>query len=387
MTSRRLLVLIMVFFCSASPLTAEESLDKFAERMAIETGLIVPLGRPGLDEPADGFRKNRKKAGMVDPTDDALPSPLRKLARAAASLGYDNGRFVVSVNGDFVMAQVKNDAHKNTEYHTYSMRDALKEYGVQTQLVPGGEWYLDVPPYRDSLLRHLRQSGIPSSKIIWRSFDHTRDQAGEGRCSMWLVSDNLLFTNNHCISSEELCRVSSVRFNEESGGAVDAFPCKRLVLTDEALDFSIVEVEGSPGIKYGHMMLTARGPDKGGQYYIIGHPAGHGDVTPSSHVSLKMVSGPCSARPRYIPKFNIDLARLLQQHEFDLTGNANNSVFSLSCPLFGGSSGSAVVDERFKVSGILNRGNGFGSDSFGVSMADIIGKYGGQLQEMGIEIH
>lgn len=101
-------------------------------------------------------------------------------------------------------------------------------------------------------------------------------------CTGWLISDDLMVTNHHCIpgNREDGFEVISASLlmnylQEGDTGGVERFKVDlRPIETDPALDYTIVRVDGNPGRKYGTVPLGARDPEGREELFIIQHPAG-----------------------------------------------------------------------------------------------------------------
>ncbi len=98
-------------------------------------------------------------------------------------------------------------------------------------------------------------------------------------CTAWLVSANLAVTNHHCIPGEEGELVdASLLMNYLKEGetrTVERFRVStRPIETNADLDYSVVQVDGNPGSKYGVIPLAAREPLPNEELFMIQHPAG-----------------------------------------------------------------------------------------------------------------
>ena len=106
----------------------------------------------------------------------------------------------------------------------------------------------------------------------------TPDGLGTG----WLISDELVLTNNHVVAHAPVdCRIE---FNYELDWnglptVVERFEIDQLVKTDQALDYSILSVKGRPGDTFGFVdILGARAPSltsSATRYpVVVQHPRG-----------------------------------------------------------------------------------------------------------------
>lgn len=340
----------------------------------------------------------RAAAGMRDPEDPSVPERIRKLSSAVCSLGYDDGRFLIALPDRFLDHPLKGPPSWPT------MREFLRRYGLMKDETHPN-WNLEVVPGRDYLFEPLRKAGLAGPGTVdWAKWGPGRELPGHGKCSGFLVAGNIVMTNEHCMASQEKCSISSFRFGEELAPGlaglkpVESLRCRKLLLKDKELDFALAEVEGRPGTAYGTLRLASRVPaNREADFFIIGHPAGHGETVEPSFKSLKKVSGPCAtdggiSETSYmfqpdgdsdIAMAVIDLERLFTRFEV-VTGSAKSIGFNLGCRVFGGNSGGPVIDSQSRVIGLLHRGSGM--DSRATAVAAIAAKYGAQLRSLGIEL-
>ncbi len=133
-------------------------------------------------------------------------------------------------------------------------------------------------------LSWLRE-GLRRAQNVGRIF--TPSGLGTG----WLITDELLLTNNHVIDTQPKPLSTWAEFNYEldwqgNPAPVDRYEIDELVKTDKDLDYAILKVKGRPGEKYGYTnILNARRPrlDSSAKRYpvIIQHPRGD-----YKHISL-----------------------------------------------------------------------------------------------------
>jgi hypothetical protein len=196
------------------------------------------------------------------------------------------------------------------------------------------------------------------------------------------------------------------------------------VITDDELDFSLVEVEGNPENKYPILKLAARAPIAdhqeskwnwlppgyvnnpvtGESVTIIGHPKEHDPVSEGpAFQSIKKVSAPCRVTAQITHRGFLfrsfdglmfhslyDYGRLFSKQELKLVPKGEIN-FKTNCAILGGSSGSPVFNEKLNVIGIANRGsdNSFLTsdiepESYVVPIKVIYERYKAQLEAAGI---
>lgn len=99
----------------------------------------------------------------------------------------------------------------------------------------------------------------------------------EGPCSGFLVSDNTLITNEHCVTGVEDCFSEvSVLFgfhNKDSSVGSEAFHCKSMFV-DKDLDLAVLTVDGQPGLRWFPLKLSPVAPTASEHTVVIHHPGG-----------------------------------------------------------------------------------------------------------------
>ncbi|MCG9886383.1 MAG: serine protease [Cyanobacteria bacterium] len=97
----------------------------------------------------------------------------------------------------------------------------------------------------------------------------------------FLVAEDLLLTNNHVLPSSNLLQSSIFRFNYEDdfGGRAkptDEYYAKSngVFYTNPELDYTLVQLDGNPGQRWGYLSLLPRNIKCGERVNIIQHPAG-----------------------------------------------------------------------------------------------------------------
>lgn len=97
----------------------------------------------------------------------------------------------------------------------------------------------------------------------------------------FLVAQNLLLTNNHVLPSSDLLPGTIFRFNYEENfqgeaQTIDEYRPKSngIFHTNQALDYSLVEIEGEAGKKWNWLPLVSREIRRDSRVNIIQHPQG-----------------------------------------------------------------------------------------------------------------
>ena len=155
-------------------------------------------------------------------------------------------------------------------------------------------------------------------------------------CTGFLITDELLMTNEHCVNTPALCATTIAYFGFElrPDGFVDPgrqFRCSQLVAVNHQLDFAVLRIAQSPGATYGKLSLSPQVLSSNEAAFIVEHPAG---------------------RAKEIALHDCRLVQL------SVPGNAPGTDLSHSCDTEGGSSGSPVFTAQGKVIALHHFGIG-----------------------------
>ncbi|MEM9275928.1 MAG: trypsin-like peptidase domain-containing protein [Cyanobacteria bacterium P01_F01_bin.143] len=113
------------------------------------------------------------------------------------------------------------------------------------------------------------------------SYIGVRINEGSWSGTGFLVTSNLLLTNNHVIPNADILTNTLFRFNYEENFLGEAqtpseYRAKSngIFHTNQDLDYTIVELEGEPGIEWGCLPLAERDIRRNSRVNIIQHPMG-----------------------------------------------------------------------------------------------------------------
>ncbi len=92
------------------------------------------------------------------------------------------------------------------------------------------------------------------------------------RCTGFLISKNILMTNNHCIPSPRYAKGVTAIFNHVKGVPKEEYrryDCSEFIHTDRTLDFSLLRCQESPGLDFGFVQLDSTDYSPGDSIYVI----------------------------------------------------------------------------------------------------------------------
>ena len=197
------------------------------------------------------------------------------------------------------------------------------------------EWY-EMDDIADS--HPVRKLGTFVGKVILPA-GPTR--YNESRCTGFLISDNVIMTNHHCIPTALDATGVSVLFTGIDGKQ-EIVDCSTFIGNDLKLDFALLKCEGSPGEVFGVAELGGELPEEGDKIFVIQQ---------NCDFYLK---GPCDPT---------------QKLSLGLVKKVADSIFH-DADTLGGSSGSPVFDqETNKVIGLHHAG--WGANYYGRGVVNL----------------
>ncbi len=155
-------------------------------------------------------------------------------------------------------------------------------------------------------------------------------------CTGFLLSDDLLLTNAHCIDTAAICKTAVAQFGHWEDDQFEVrkgeeFRCTALKTFDPNLDFALLELSKSPGKKWGTLSWQWADSPLGTPLYLIQHPGGE-----PQRVAHK---GCAVTRPSAIGSWD-----------------GRETDFGHRCDTETGSSGSPALDDQFRVVGLHHLG-------------------------------
>jgi hypothetical protein len=175
------------------------------------------------------------------------------------------------------------------------------------------------------------------------------------RCTGFLVTEDVLMTNHHCVSSAEGARGAYAVFDAERGvpdTLREAVDCSTFLGADAALDFGLLRCEGTPGARHGVVTVS--------------------DSMPAREDAIFVVHQNCDyyTQPACQPDKKVSPGRVKEISSTELTHDADT---------LGGSSGSALFNALGHVVGLHHvglggNGSGRGTANRSVRMDKVLAK-------------
>jgi|GEM_PF-546582 len=101
---------------------------------------------------------------------------------------------------------------------------------------------------------------------------HLNIPAKGTRCTAFLVADDLVMTNHHCISRQSHAEGARVSFRKETGVALqnqETYRCDTFIGANEGLDYALLRCVGTPGATHGVLPLNEGNPRNGDGVYVV----------------------------------------------------------------------------------------------------------------------
>jgi Trypsin-like peptidase domain len=88
-------------------------------------------------------------------------------------------------------------------------------------------------------------------------------------CTAFLISDDVIMTNEHCIGSANDAVGAKVLFDYLDESEHQTFICDQFISNNEKLDYALLKCQGSPGRIFGTVKLSPTELDNGSHIYIV----------------------------------------------------------------------------------------------------------------------
>lgn len=187
--------------------------------------------------------------------------------------------------------------------------------------------------------RHVHDEAVPEivhrlmqpvAKLVFQS------DALPKTCTGFLIAEDTLLTNQHCINNAEACASLAVVFGYEYGPDNrirfgEQFTCAGFEPNRSSfeLDATLVQLNGSPGLTYGAVDVAATDAEIAGPLIIIQHPGG--EPKQVSFIACEALQDP-------------------------VDGRGPETDFTHTCDTAGGSSGAPVFDQEGRLVGLHHYG-------------------------------
>ena len=173
------------------------------------------------------------------------------------------------------------------------------------------------------------------------------------RCTGFLISEDVLMTNEHCIPAASYARGVSVTFDHIKGTTEsqrERFDCSEFIGNDSTLDYALLRCSGSPGSVYGYVSLDSQSFSRGKAITVIQQNCDYYNDR-SCDWSKKYSKGK------------------ITQSSDEYTHNADTLGGSSGSPVFDSSTGRVIAIHH---AGLGNDGQGRGVENYAVPMAKIV---------------
>ncbi len=92
-------------------------------------------------------------------------------------------------------------------------------------------------------------------------------------CTISLISENEVLTASHCLTKRDYTKmVAYFEYYTKQGKTLNPYPVKAIKLNLPSADVAVLELEGTPGKKYGHYSMAREMPAKNEPLIIFEHP-------------------------------------------------------------------------------------------------------------------
>ena len=155
-------------------------------------------------------------------------------------------------------------------------------------------------------------------------------------CTGFLIADDLLMTNQHCVADQKVCETTVAIFGYQYDAEGYLYPgrqhrCLSVEDINYEHDMAILKLAGAPGKEWGQLQFAAKDPIGDEELLLIQHPAG---------------------QPKQVSKKDCTVL------EPSADGRSKDTDFSHGCDTIGGSSGSPVLNLQGQVVGLHHYGFG-----------------------------
>lgn len=219
-----------------------------------------------------------------------------------------------------------------------SEKIGLDKFAANAEVIIGDNTWVSTTTLSDQMMKANAQATV-----------YVRMSAS--RCTGFLVNDDMIMTNNHCVANSSQARGVYARFNwVANNGQYEQYACDQFVMTNSGLDYTLLKCKGSPGKKHPKVVLA--------------------EFTPKTNDNIYVTHQNCDYR------FGASCVPTQKLSDGVILGH-NSSTVRHNADTLGGSSGSPIFDkDSHKVVAIhnagINQGSNNGGTNFGVPMYRIV---------------
>lgn len=174
------------------------------------------------------------------------------------------------------------------------------------------------------------------------------------RCTGFLIAENILMTNQHCIPSASYARGVTAIFNHQKGVSSNRqvkYNCSTFIGNNRALDYALLKCEGNPGRTYGVVELEDLEMPRGEDIYIVQQNCDY------------YSDRDCDWTKKY------SLGDITKTEDDSYTHNADTLGGSSGSPVFQKDTNKVVAIHH---AGFGNNGRGRGVENYAVPMSKIV---------------
>ncbi|MBI2521166.1 MAG: trypsin-like peptidase domain-containing protein [Bdellovibrio sp.] len=180
--------------------------------------------------------------------------------------------------------------------------------------------------------------------------------AVESRCTGFLIGEDVLMTNHHCVTTAADAVGAKANFGHETGQAGEAltFTCDEFIGNNEEFDFALLRCKGKPGRTLGVVTLSGQNLQTGDKIYVVQQNCDY-------YLNRK-----CDWSKKYA--------------RGTIKGTNSDGDYKHDADTLGGSSGSPVFSEASNLvvalhhAGYGNNGLGRGVENYAVPMSKVVAK-------------
>lgn len=173
------------------------------------------------------------------------------------------------------------------------------------------------------------------------------------RCTGFLISENILMTNHHCIPTSSHSRGVTAVFNHVKGISKSShrkYDCSTFIGNNSKLDYALLKCNGFPGRTYGFVELDDSQMNRGSSIYVVQQNCDYYSKRDCDYTKKYSLGSITKVADEY-------------SHNADTLGGSSGS------PVFSKVSNSVIAIHH---AGLGNNGMGRGVENYAVPMSKIV---------------